>query len=256
MLIGVLYFKILKEANRNPNYINKNLNYKYTKDVMENNCLITILREEYKNYVKSNKPHITCEFVVTPIDEYNYSYYHGILKYINAYEYENDYSYENTKYIEYLKTDDNNDMIGLAVYDELPFGWRYNHDNTHIMYKLPKTSPIITYDLVTSYYILKRRLSCDVAKKAVIDTLDYIVENTSPEKILLYLLGNAKIMGITIPNMINELQLPYQIDEMNKYIDYLYPIIRKYLNILDDTVYISTPKYVLQDGKEYVKNHF
>ena len=68
--------------------------------------------------------------------------------------------------------------------------------------KLPKTAIYLGYDLVTTYYILKNRLSCkdNFAKKAVIDTFDYIVLNTSIEKLLLYLIGNAKIMGITIPN--------------------------------------------------------
>lgn len=250
-----IHYKILKEANQNPNYINKNLNYKYTQDVMGNNCLINIKQSEFKNYVESNKPYLTCEFVVTPIAEYNYSYYHGIIR-NNEYEYDPGYSYHNSKFIEYVKTDDDSDKVGKAVYDELPFGWTYDYKNQNELYELPKTSTIIAYDLVTSYYVLKRRLSCNVAKKAVIDTLDYIVQNTYPEKVYLYLLGNAKIMGITMPNMRNELQSPEELDKINEYIDYAYPIIRRYLNILDDTNYVSHPKYVLGNGKEYVKNHF
>ena len=192
-----LHYRFLREANQNPNYINKRLNYTYTQNVMENHCLITIKPSELKKYVISNQPNIVCEFVVTPDSEYNYSFYHGILKSPHPYQYEDGYSYDNSQFIEYVKTEDENDAIGHGVYDELPFGWTYDYRTPNQEYNLPPTSFHIGYDLVTTYYILKNRLSCkeNVAKKAVIDTLDYIVEHTSKEPLMLVL---CRVQGLLV----------------------------------------------------------
>ena len=179
--------------------------------------------------------------------------------------YEKKYSYANSRFLEYVKTNDAIDdpsltgkSIGTAVYDELPFNWKYSAKNQNKEYKLPKTSFIIGYDLVTTYYVLKNRLSCKdyFAKKAVIDTLDYIVEHAPVEKLLLFLLANARIMGITLPNTRNHYGMDNDIIEINERIDKLYPIIKRYLNILDDTVYVNHPKYILNEGKAYVKEYF
>ncbi len=84
----------------------------------------------------------------------------------------------------------------------------------------------------------------------MIDTLDYIIENASTEKILLYLLCHVQMMGFTIPDTKINWYAPDQITEMIQHIDKLYPLIRKYLHILDDTIYTNYPKYVLEDGKK------
>ncbi len=120
-----LYYRFLKEANQNPNYINKSLNKQYTEDIMGNHCFNPIQVSEVKSYTLNNKPGYYCEFVVTPIADYNYSYYHGIIRETNRYEYENTYSYFNSRFLEYVKTDDENDSVGNAIYDELPFNWQY-----------------------------------------------------------------------------------------------------------------------------------
>ena len=252
-----LYYLFLKDAGQNPNYINKSLNKQYTEDVMGNHCLISVKPKELKNYVKKNKPYLTCHFVVTPIDHYRYSYYHGIIKKSNIYEYEDYYTYNNSDFFGYIKTDDDDDhdSVGHEVYDELPFGWVYNPDGDR-EHQLPNTSFAVGYDLITTYYILKKRLSCNVAKKAVIDTLDYVVENASNEKILLYLICHAKIIGVTIPDTPIGWSLPEQAPQMIQHIGQLYPLIKRYLHILDDTIYVDLPKYVLEDGKKYAMDYF
>lgn len=104
---------------------------------------------------------------------------------------------------------------------------------------------------------MKNRLCKEnFAKKAVIDTLDYIVNNASQEKVLLFLLCHSKIIGITKKNAIKDYYLDQDIDVIGEDINYYYRLIRKYLTILDDTDYIEQPKYILEDAKKYTKTYF
>lgn len=84
-----------------------------------------------------------CTFVVTPIDKFNYSYYHGIIKNTYVFEENPGFSYDNSTILEYVKTDDENDKIGVATWEELPFKWKYNHKNTSKTYQLPKNHIIL-----------------------------------------------------------------------------------------------------------------
>ena len=264
-----LEYRLLLEAGRNPNYINKNLNERYRQDVMSNNCLTKITKSEFNHYITSNKPFLYCEFFVTPIDKHDFSYYHAIINKPLGNEY--NYSFFNSSVYTYTLTDDGSKEIGFGVFDESPFNWKYNSKDLYKHQKLPKNSLFLNYDLVTTYYILKNRGSCkeNVAKKAVIDTFDYIVSHTSIEKLLLYLIGHAKIMGITIPDTRlswyvvddpdnedsedNEKNLK-EIQAIKAYVEKLLPMVRRHLTVLDDTVYVDQPKYIL--NKQYIKEYF
>ena len=251
-----LHYRFLKEANINPNYINQYLRQQYTQDVMGSNCLIPIKRFELKNYIKSNNPFLYCEFIVTPIDEYDYSYYHGIvIRPLTKEDYS--YSFYNSSVFEYVVTDEDK-TIGFGAFEESPFEWKYDHKDLYATQTLPDNTMFLCYDLVTTYYILKNRLSCrdNFAKKAVIDTFDYIVNNAPIEKLFLYLLCNAKIMGITLLDSSIEWSVEDDLDKIKQHVQTLIPIIKKYLTILDDTIYVDQPKYILEEGKAYVKEYF
>lgn len=156
---------------------------------------------------------------------------------------------------EYVITDDDNYAVNYALLDESPFNtWNpeeFGDDDDQV--PLPDGSIIITYDLVTIYNVLKNRKSCKMesfAKKAVIDSLDYMHDHTQPEKLYLYLLCNAKIMGFNTENNEDNVFIR-NVDDMYVYIDPLYYKIRKYLDILDDTNYVNQPKYILKDIINY-----
>ena len=63
-------------------------------------------------------------------------------------------------------------------------------------------------------------------------------------------------MGFTVPNTPTTWILPKDSDKIDEYIEKIYPLIKRYLTILDDTVYVNQPKYILEDGKKYIKKYF
>lgn len=261
-----LQYRFLREANIKPTYINKTLNYLYNQDILNNQCLKSITKYEIEKYALSYNPYQYCEFVVTELDTFNYSYYHGlIVKSIGSHSFK--YSYYDCGIMEYVKTHgDYHDTIGQGVVDETPFNdhWKNEHKINSVIKTLPDSSMIIGYDLITTFYVLKNRLSCqheNFAKKAVIDTLEYVYNNATPEKVLLYLWCHAMIMGIYIPDTptifyIRDDSQDEDLELIKEHNEKLYFKIQQHLNLLDDSIYFNYPKYILDDGKQYAQTYY
>lgn len=202
---------------------------------------------------------------MTPQDEFNYSYYHGLIVKLSG-DIGFNYTYYDCGKLNYLSTHDEfDDQIGYAY--ETPFDDYFRIQELTYgseLFTLPSTSSIMCYDLVTTYHVIKNRLSWKnekFAKKAVIDTLEYIYNNAKTEKVLLYLWCNAIIMGINILNTpeifyIDKEKIDIGLEKIHNQINKLYPKVKLYLEMLDDSQYFAYPKYILEDGKNYTKTHY
>lgn len=269
-----IQYRLLREGDINPSYINKNLNKKYSENILNNKCLTTISKSEIDKYTSLYKPYQICEFTAIPKDDSSYSLYYGLIRRKTG-KYSYNYSYLDCGIYEYLShnSDFNEKSITMDIdVSETPFSEVWNVDDDDKFYNhedgnertLPDNAFSAGYDLVTSYYIFKNRLSCNkntFAKKTVIDTLEYVYSQTDPLKLLFYLMCNASIMGINVPMF----SVYYNRDDedyddnrqlIDETIDQLYPRIMKYLDILDDEPYVSQPKYVLQDAKKFLQYDF
>jgi len=264
-----IWYNILKEAQiNNSYYINKGVNALYKQDILNNQCLKSISKKEIDQYTKLYRPHQYCQFVVTLLeDDANYSYYNGlIVKRSGTHGY--NYYYNDCVIMEYVKRHEEYDTVEEAIFDESRFRdvWQKDNYNNTIIDTLPEDTFSVAYDLVTSYYVLKNRtafalkhqLACSqdfFAKKTVIDTLDYLYENTPLEKLLLYLWCNARIMGLNILNTPDSFDIPDDEEKAKIYVDQWYIQIRKYLHILDDSIYQNDQKYILEDAKKYSQTY-
>lgn len=261
----VLQYRLMKEANVNPNYINKRLNTMGKGDVLNNVCLSSFTKKEIDKYLFNYYPQQICEFTITPDVGKEISYYNGLFRRSGgkkSYE----YSYIDCEIFEYVKIfqDDFNDRIGKTLSEETQFwdDWISSDADEDNQVPLPEGTSNVGYDLVTTYYVLKNRMSCDdqgFAKKTVIDSLDYIYQNAKDETLFLYLLCNGFMMGIHILSkytyFISKLNYEEDMKEIRLSIKVLYSKIRRYLENLDDEKYKEYPKYILEDSKKYVKSY-
>lgn len=257
----VLQYRLLKEANSNPNYINKRLNNMERNNILNNGCLSPFSVKELNKYLYSYYPQQICEFTVTPDAGENISCYNALFRRSGGSK-SYDYSYIDCEIYEYVKIFDNdfNDRIGRALFDETQFknDFRSSYADENNRVPLPDGTYSIGYDLVTTYYLLKNRLSCGnqgFAKKVVLDSLDYIYQNANAETLFLYLLCNGFMMGINIPSRYNYiLGKNYEdIEGIISSAEILYPKIKRYLENIDDEEYQVHSKYILDDSKKYIE---
>ena len=122
-----LQYRLLLEADQNPNYINKYLNERHKQDVMGGNCFLPINRTEFENYIESNQPFLYGEFIATSYKKNN-AYHAIITRPLN-----NDFSYSfyNSNLFSYKIDRKGNKEIGFDAFDEAPFNCDYQHDNLY-----------------------------------------------------------------------------------------------------------------------------
>lgn len=187
-------------------------------------CLKPISGAELKNYVLTQKPRAYCDFryytelyraAPTPYEklfgesvEYDgYRFYIGEIinigpgkpaKVMNLYKTEYHYSLQN------INADEQSESLAITRKDTIRIDDVRKNRHTKVYQN---------YDLLTSYHILRNRKVCpqvsSFAKKAVVDTFDdwytYAINSFDTESLatfLVYLLGNAHIMGIPVDESI------------------------------------------------------
>ena len=225
------------------------LNQEIREDVLINECLNSISKIELQKYKNKMHPYSIVEFYHIP--RFN-GFYAEIKSFSAAVSPANDFNVHLESISHYIgRNDSRGHILAVGIRDVNSF---FGNGKKELIY----------YDLVTTYHILKTRLSCSTydskfAKKAVIDTFDYMYTYLDDvDEILVYLRAHASIMSI-IPDKSYPMKYLLKNDDdddtienvynlINSETKFLYQKIRKYLMILDDELYYenSSVKYIMR----------